>query len=102
MTDISVFYISIAPYISEVGGARLQLQVHLQAPGVMAALTVKVTKAIYPYHTTLYENLFLLQVSISLNETAATMERRGGRRFLTWKSHSSAPDVTLAVESCAA
>ena len=83
------------------GGARLQLRVHLQTP-VMAALSVKVTKEIYPYHTTLYENLFLLQVSISLNETAATVKRRAGRRFLLWKSSSSAPDVTLAVESCAA
>ena len=69
----------------------------------MAAFTVEVTKEIYPYHTTLYENLFLLRVSISLNETAATLERRAGpRRLLTWKSPSSAPDVTLAVESCAA
>ena len=65
----------------------------------MAAQTdIIVTKEIYPYHTTLYENLFLLRVSISLNEIVATVERRAGRRLLTWKS----PDVTLAVESCAA
>ena len=56
------------------------------------------TNEIHPYHTTLYGNLFLLRISISLNETAATVERRGGRRLLTW---SSAPDVTLSVESCA-
>ena len=68
----------------------------------MAALTVEVTKELYPYHTTLYENLFLLRVSISLNGTAAIVERRGGRRLLTWKSPSSAPDVTLPVESFAA
>ena len=68
----------------------------------MAALTVEVTKELNPYHTTLYENLFLLRVSISLNETAATVERRGGRKLLTWKSPSSAPDVTVAMESCAA
>ena len=68
----------------------------------MAALTVEVTKELYPYHTTLYENLFLLRVSISLNETAATVERCGGRRLLTWKSPSSAPDFTLAMEFCAA
>ena len=64
-----------------------------------------VTKELYPYHpyhTTLYENLFLLRVSISLNEIKATVERRAGRRLLTWKSPSSGPDVTLAVESCAA
>ena len=68
----------------------------------MAALTVEVTKELYPYHTTLYENLFLLRVSISLNETTAVVEGRAGRRVLTWKSLSFDPDVTLAVESCAA
>ena len=70
----------------------------------MAALTERVTKEVYPYHTTLYENLFLLRVSICLNETAAIVERRAGRKLLTWKplSSGSAPDITLAQESCAA
>ena len=69
---------------------------------VMAAFTEKMTKEIYPYHTTLYENLFLLRVSISLNETAATVQRQASRKLFRWKSLSCDPDVTLAVESCAA
>ena len=64
----------------------------------MAALTEKVTKEIYPYHTTLYENLFLIRVSIHFNETPATLERRAGQKLLK----CSTPDVTLAVEFCAA
>ena len=78
------------------GGNSSQLQ------KVMAALTEKVTKEIYQYHSTLYENLFLLRVSISLNETAVTVEDRGGRRLLKWKSPSFAPDVIVAVESSVA
>ena len=66
---------------------------------MMAGRTVEVTKELYPHHTTLYKNFFLFRVPISLNETAAVVEVRGGRRLLTWKS---APYVTLAVESCAA
>lgn len=67
----------------------------------MAALTEKVTKEVYPYHTTLYENIFLLRVSIRFNDSAATVERRGGQKLLTWKLISSF-DVSLAVGSCAA
>ena len=55
-----------------------------------------------PYHTTLYENLFMMRLSIHFNETPVTAERPRGRELLTWRPHSSSPDVSLAVESCAA
>ena len=53
-----------------------------------------------PYHTTLYENLFLLRVSICFSETPVVVERREEREVLTWRPHSSSPNVSLAMESC--
>lgn len=63
-------------------------------PGAMAALRA------VPYHTTLYENLFLLRLSICFNETPVAADRCGERELLTWKPHSSS-SVSIAVESCA-
>ena len=74
-----------------------------------------------PYRTTIYENLFMMRLSIHFNETPVTVElfnktpvtvelfnkppvtveRPRVRERLTWRPHSSSPDVRLAVESCA-
>ena len=64
-----------------------------------------------PYRTTIYENLFMMRLSIHFNETpvtvelfnktSGTVERPRVRELLTWRPHSSSPDVRLTVESCA-
>ena len=57
------------------------------------------TKEIFPYHTTHYENFFILRMPISFNDTPVTFERREGGMFMKWSSSS---DQVVSMESITA
>ena len=63
------------------------------------SMACEATKEVFPYHTTLYENFFILRMLISFNDTPVTFERRDGGMIMRWSSSS---DGVVSMESITA